>query len=151
MVAGLAARGGRGCGPIRSAMPTVVLIEFKRSPRAFLDALLHSSVLESVREDMLSVGRPCVYADGVKLCLCSAVINDILFSLSRMGRITFQDGHEIEVDDLRARHVLVCPELEDRLLCAISLQPGSGHEGGKCKDNVKVLRRVVIELPKGPW
>ena len=151
MVAGLAARGGRGCGPIRSAMPTVVILEFKRSPKAFLDALLHSSVLEPLREDMLAAGRPCVYADGVKLCLCGAVINDIWFSLSQLGRVTFQDGHEIEVDDLRARHLLVCPELEDRVLCAISLQPGSGHEGGKCKDDVKVLRRVVIELPKGPW
>ena len=147
----MAARGGRGCGPIRSAMPTVVLLEFKRSPKAFLDTLLHSSLLESLRADMLAAGRPCVYADGVKLCLCRAVINDILFSLSQMGRVTFQDGHEIEVDDLRARHLLVCPELEDLVLCAISLIPGSGHEGGKSKDQIKVLRRVVIELPKGPW
>jgi hypothetical protein len=58
-----------------------------------------------------------------------AVINDVLFSLSQVGRATFQDGREIEVDDLRARHVLVCPELEDHVLCAISMQPGSGHEG----------------------
>lgn len=132
-------------------MPTVVLIEFMRSPKSLLDTILQSPLLESLRQEMLAVGRPCIYADGVKLCLCGACINDILFSLSQLESVTFPDGCEIAVDDLRARHLLVCPELEEYVLSAIAVQPGSGLEGGRCIDNVTVKRRLVIDLPRGPW
>jgi len=48
-------------------MPNIVVLEFQRSPAMLLDCIVNGDALEPHRSAMLAVGRPCVFAEGVKL------------------------------------------------------------------------------------
>jgi hypothetical protein len=65
--------------------------------------------------------------------------------------VRYDDGFVFPIEGLRARHVLVSLHWEADLMAAIAATPGTGHAGGKCKDNVKVRRRVILSIPAGPW
>ena len=56
-----------------------VVIEFMRSPEWFLECIVYCSALSKHRDSMLTVGRPCVFSEGVKLLVRPEVVNDALF------------------------------------------------------------------------
>jgi hypothetical protein len=131
----------------------VVVLEFKRSPQWFLDCIISGAVLDRHRLAMLAVGRPCIFADNAKLITRPEEVNDILFHISVAG-VTF-DTMELSWDELRARHLIVSESMEDEVMEALAAAleefPGSGKDGGKWHDAAIVKRRVVIDVPRGPW
>jgi hypothetical protein len=131
-------------------MLDVVILEFQRSPRLFFECMLTSDSLLEHREAMLAVGRTCVFAEGVKLLATPGEVNDILYAVSRTSTIRFDDGAVVAVVDLRARHVVVSLSLEATFLQALAATPGTGVDRGRCRDNVKIKRRVVVAFPLGP-
>jgi hypothetical protein len=74
----------------------------------------------------------------------------VLYHLSRSA-VTFDDGLTVPWDMLRARHVIVSEAWEADLMSALAARKGSGADGGKGKDHVKVKRRVVIDVPAVAW
>jgi hypothetical protein len=68
-------------------------------------------------------------------------VNDVLYHVSRSG----------EWDELRCRHVLISEDWEADLLAAIAACRGTGLDGGKGHDNVRVKRREVIDIPAVAW
>jgi hypothetical protein len=130
-------------------MTKVVALEFGRSPQWFMDCLVDGDAMDKCRSAMLAVGRPCTFAEGVKLFVGPEEVNDVLFHLSGSG-VMFEDKH-FSWDELCPRHVIVSEELEAELMKAIKDNPGSGLNGGQGKDKVKVKRRVVIDIPSSAW
>jgi hypothetical protein len=132
-------------------MPKVVVLEFSRSPQWFLNCLVGGDDLDKHRVAMLAVGRPCIVGgDGAKLFVSPDDVNDVLFHLSSAG-ITFDNGLQCSWDDLRSRHVIVSEALETDVMDALKASKGSGSDGGKGKDNVRVKHRVVIDVPPAAW
>jgi hypothetical protein len=131
-------------------MTKVVALEFARSPQWFLDCLISGDELEQHRAAMLTVGRPCVFAEGAKLFVSPKWANDVLFHLSTAG-VTFDKDVSFSWDELRGRHVIVSETLEPVVLAAIAAHPGSGKDGGQGKDSVRVKRRAVIDIPEAAW
>jgi hypothetical protein len=131
-------------------MIDIVVLEFQRSPRLFFELLLTSDLLSEHREAMLAVGRTCFFGDNVKLLATPSEVNCILYALSRTTTIRFDDGTVQAVADLRARHAVVSLSLEAVVMQALAVTPGTGFEGGKSKDNVKIKRRVLVACPPGP-
>ncbi len=74
----------------------------------------------------------------------------MLFYISTTG-ITFDNCEPLYWDDLRARHMIVSSSLEAEVFAAIAVNPGSGETGGKGKDQVRIKRRVVIDIPSAVW
>jgi hypothetical protein len=136
--------------PFMLAMSRVCVLEFVRSPQWFLDCIICGHALDRHRFAMLAVGRPCIFADGVKLIAKPEDVNDVLFHISSAG-VTFEEGEWLSWDDLRPRHFIVSESLEVEVMAALAEFPGSGIDGGKGKDKVRVKRRVVIDVPRGPW
>jgi hypothetical protein len=131
-------------------MTKVVALEFSRSPQWFFDCLVSGEALDKHRSAMLAVGRPCFFGDeGAKLLVSPEEVNDVLMHLSSAG-VMFEDKH-FSWDELRARHVIVSEALEDDVLTALAESPGSGKDGGKGRDHVRVKRRAVIDIPKAAW
>jgi hypothetical protein len=131
-------------------MTMVVALEFSRSPKWFLDCIVCGEALDKHRSAMLAVGRPCIFgSEGAKLLVSPKVVNDVLLHLSSAG-VTFEDMH-YSWDELRPRHVIVSEALETEVMEAIAACPGTGLDGGKGKDHVRVKRRVVIDVPPGAW
>jgi hypothetical protein len=131
-------------------MPTVVALEFQRSPKCFLDCIVGGEDLDKHMVAMLAVGRPCIFGpDGAKLLVCPDDVNDVLFHLSTSG-LMFDDLH-VSWDDLHPRHIIVSETLEAELMAVLAATPGSGVDGGKGNDKVKVKRRVVLNIPKAVW
>ena len=131
-------------------MIDVVVLEFVRSPRLLFELMLTSDLLLDHREAMLAVGRTCWFANNTKLLATPADVNAILYMLSRTNAMRFDDGTVVATESLNARHVFVSLSLEAVLMDALSATRGTGHEGGKCKDNVKVKRRLLVACPPGP-
>ena len=132
-------------------MPRVVVLEFKRSPQWFLDVIIRGEALDGHRSAMLAVGRPCTFgAHDAKIIVAPEEVHDTLFHLSSIG-VAFDEGPTLWWDDLHPRHVIVSQSLEGDVLAALDASPGSGLDGGKGHDKVKVKRRVVIDVPLGPW
>jgi len=52
---------------------------------------------------------------------------------------------------MQSRHVVVSLSLEADVMEAIAGCEGSGADGGKGKDKVKVKRRIVIDVPAASW
>jgi hypothetical protein len=44
----------------------VVVLSFNRSPREFLDVLIHGAALQPHRDAMLRVGRPMIQGEGLE-------------------------------------------------------------------------------------
>jgi len=132
-------------------MPCIIVLEFKRSPQWFIDVFMHGEALDGHRSAMLAVGRPCIFGpQGAKLIVAPEEVHDALFHLSSTG-VAFDEGPMLWWDDLLPRHVIVSESLEVDVMAALDCSPGSGLDGGKGKDKVKVKRRVVIDVPLGPW
>ena len=132
-------------------MPHVVAIEFCRSPQLLLETLVYGSALDIHRAAMLSVGRPCSFGnEGAKVFVSPDDVHDVMFYISNTG-ITFDTGEPLYWDDLRARHMIVSSSLEAEVFAAIAVNPGSGETGGKGKDQVRIKRRVVIDIPSAVW
>ncbi len=74
----------------------------------------------------------------------------MLFHLSVSG-VTFDDGKHFAWDELRAWHVVVSEVWEAALMSALTRCKGSGVNGGKGHDHLKVQRRVVIDVPAVVW
>ena len=128
-------------------MPQVVAIEFTRSPHLRFETLVYGSALEIHREAMLAFGRPCSFGnEGAKVFVSPDDVHDVLFYISTTG-ITFDNCEPLYWDDLRARHMIVSSSLEAEVFAAIAVNPGSGETGGKGKDQVRIKRRVVIDIP----
>ena len=136
---------------VMAVCPTMlVALEFSRSPQWFFDCLVSGEALDKHRSAMLAVGRPCFFGDeGAKLLVSPEEVNDVLMHLSSAG-VMFEDKH-FSWDELRARHVIVSEALEDDVLTALAESPGSGKDGGKGRDHVRVKRRAVIDIPKAAW
>ncbi len=105
--------------------------------------------MDKCRSAMLAVGRPCIFAAGVKLFVGPEEVNDVLFHLSHSG-VMFEDTH-FSWDELLPRHVIVSEALEADVMQALEDIPGTGLTGGKSKDKVRVKRRVVIDIPSSAW
>jgi len=132
-------------------MPIIVALEFSRSPQWFFDCIFKGDALASLRSAMLAVGRPCFFgAEGAKVLISPEEVNDVLLHLSSAG-ITFDEDLHFSWDELRPRHLIVSEALELEIMAAIAACPGSGLDGGKGKDHVRVKRRVVIDVPPGAW
>jgi hypothetical protein len=132
-------------------MPRVVVLEFTRSPEWFFQCLVAGEALDVHRVAMLAVGRPCFLGEGgAKLIMGPYEINDALLHLRHVG-VTFDTGPTLWWDELRPRHVIVSDALEAAVMAALAECEGSGKDGGKGKDKVKVRRRVEIDVPWGPW
>jgi hypothetical protein len=131
-------------------MLTVVVLEFMRSPQWFLDCFVSGEALDRHRSAMLAVGRPCIFGEGVKLIAHPEEVNDVLLYLSSAG-VTFDEDTRFSWDEMRARHVVVSESLEGEVVAAIAACPGSGKDGGRGKDHVKLRRRVVIDIPRAVW
>jgi hypothetical protein len=131
-------------------MPDVVVLEFLRSPRTLFELIVTSDLLLEHREAMLAVGRTCWFAEKIKLLATPDDVNDILYAMSRTSAIRFDDGFIVPTEKLEARHVFVSLSLEAAFMEALAAIPGTGTEGGKCRDNVKVRRRVLVACPPGP-
>jgi hypothetical protein len=132
-------------------MTKVVALEFGRSPQWFLDCLIGGERLEKHRSAMLEVGRPCTFGpEGAKLLVGPEEVNDVLLHLSIAG-VTFDKNARLSWDELRPRHVIVSEALEAEVMAALAETPGSGADGGKGKDQVKVKRRAVINIPHAAW
>jgi hypothetical protein len=99
---------------------------------------------------MLTVGRPCVFAEDAKLLVRPEVVNDALFHLSRFP-VEFHSDSTLSWDELKPRHLIVSEEWEADIMAALAEFPGSGKDGGRCKDNMRVKRRVVVDVYIGPW
>ena len=99
---------------------------------------------------MEAVGRPCIFGDGAKMRVSPEVVNDVLLHLSRVG-VAFDKDVTLSWEDWRARHVIVSESLEAELMTALAEFPGSGLNGGRGKDHVKVRRRAVIDIPEAAW
>jgi hypothetical protein len=131
-------------------MIDVVVLEFLRSPRMLLELIVTSDKLLEHREAMLAVGRTCWFAGKIKLLATPDDVNDILYAMSRTSAIRFDDGFIVATENLEARHVFVSLSLEAAFMEALAATPGTGTEGGKCRDNVKIKRRVLLACPRGP-
>jgi hypothetical protein len=77
-------------------------------------------------------------------------VNDALFRLSRFP-VEFHNGSTLSWDELKPRHLIVSEEWEADIMAALAEFPGSGTDGGRGRDNVRVKRRVVIDVSIGPW
>jgi hypothetical protein len=131
-------------------MPSVVVLEFRRTPQWFLDCILSGDALDRHRSAMLAVGRPCLFGDSAKIIAIPEDVHDVLFHISSAG-VTFDQRDTLLWDDLRPRHVIVSESLEADVMAALAACRGSGLDGGKGKDQVVVLRRVLLHVPPGPW
>jgi hypothetical protein len=132
-------------------MPIIVAMEFRRSPQWFLDCIVEGDALALHRSAMLAIGRPCFFGpENAKLLITPDEVNDVLLYLSSAG-ITLDEGLHLSWDELRPRHLIVSEALEDEVMAAIAACKGSGLDGGKGKDHVRVKRRVVIDVPPGAW
>jgi hypothetical protein len=131
-------------------MIDVVVLEFARSPRLFFELILTSDLLLEHREAMLAVGRTCWFANKTKLLATPDDVNAILYMLSHTSAMRFDDGTVVTTESLEARHVFVSLSLEAVFMDALAATRGTGNEGGKCKDNVKVRRRLLVACPPGP-
>jgi hypothetical protein len=129
-------------------MPDIIIIEFMRSPALLVETLFKSADLERHRDAMLSVGRPCFFGHGIKLLITPEDVHDVLWWLSATDFIRFEDGFIVAVEDMRPRHLILSMALEFDFLQALDRSPGTGHEGGKCRDNVKVKRKVNLMIPR---
>jgi hypothetical protein len=110
-------------------------------------------MLEAHRDAMLQIGRPTIMGEGVKVLCEPHEVNDILFAIHADG-VTFLDSAQLQLDGLRARHVILSASLETVVMAAIAAEPGTGLTGGQCRDNVRVSRRVNFEVEEGiaaPW
>ena len=129
----------------------VVALEFSRSPQWFLDCFVCGEALDMHRSAMLAVGRPCTFGgEGARLIVSPEVVSDVLLHLSSVG-VTFESDLHLAWDELRARHVIVSESLEAEVMEVIKASKGSGRDGGKGKDHVRVKRRVVIDVHPGAW
>jgi hypothetical protein len=131
-------------------MTKVIVLEFTRSPKCLLDCIVGGEALERHRSAMEAVGRPCIFGDGAKMLVSPEVVNDVLLHLSRVG-VSFNKDETLSWEDWRARHVIVSETLEAELMTALAEFPGSGLDGGRGKDKVKVRRRAVIDIPEAAW
>jgi hypothetical protein len=120
-------------------MLTVILLEFKRSPKGFRDIILTSPRLAPVRESMEENGRPVIFGDGVKVLVWGSTVHAVLHGVCELGL------------DLKARHVLVSAYWERKLLHAIRDWPGSGTNGGRSADGIRIRSRLELQLPAPPW
>jgi hypothetical protein len=132
-------------------MLDLVVLEMMRSPKWFLEFAIASDLLAEPRDAMLAVGRLCFFDEGVKLFATPADVHHILYAFAHTRRLRFEDGSIFDIGDFRPRHVVLSRSLETVFLQALASTPGTGNEGGKCKDNVKVRRRACLLLPRGPW
>jgi hypothetical protein len=130
-------------------MPRFVVLEFSRSPKWFLDCFVSGMAMEGHRSAMLAVGRPCILGEGAKLIVAPSEVNDVLLHLSRAG-VAFDEDSRLLWEDLRPRHVIVSESWEADVMAALAATAGSGLDGGKGKENVRVKRRVVIDMPPAP-
>jgi len=130
-------------------MPCIIVLEFKRSPQWFIDVFMHGEALDGHRSAMLAVGRPCILAEGAKLIVAPSEVNDALLHLSRAG-VAFDEDTRLCWEDFRPWHVIISESLEADVMAALAATPGSGLDGGKGKQKVRVKRRVVIYLPPAP-
>jgi hypothetical protein len=132
------------------AMTQVVVLEFSRSPQWFLECIVSGEALAKHRSAMLAVGRPCIFAEGVKLLAIPEEVNDVLLHLS-CAEVRFDEHTTFSWEELRPRHMIVSKSLEAEVLAAIAKCPGTGKTGGQGKDHVRVKRRVIIEIPRAAW
>ena len=130
-------------------MPLLVVLEFSRCPQWFLDCFVSGKALDGHRSAMLAVGRPCILAEGAKLIVAPSEVNDALLHLSRAG-VAFDEDTRLCWEDFRPWHVIISESLEADVMAALAATPGSGLDGGKGKQNVRVKRRVVIDVPPAP-
>ncbi len=72
----------------------------------------------------------------------------MLYHISCDG-VTFDDGTKVLYDELRCRHVVVSAVWEADLMAALDACKGTGIDGGKGRDRVKVHWRVGIDVPAG--
>jgi hypothetical protein len=77
-------------------------------------------------------------------------VNEVLYHLSKAG-VTFTADCHFTWDELRARHVIISEAWEADLLAAIAACKGTGLDGGKGHDNVRVKRRAVLDVPAVVW
>jgi hypothetical protein len=73
-------------------------------------------------------------------------VNEVLYHLSRAG-VDFDDGCHFTWDELRSRHIIISEAWEADLMASLAGCDGTGLDGGKGKDNVRVKRRAVLEVP----
>ena len=134
-------------------MPTAVVLQFHRTPKWFLRLFVDGPMLEVHRNAMLQIGRPTIMGEGVKVLCEPQEVNDILFAILTDG-VTFADSAHLELDDLRASHVVLSASLEPVVMAAIAAEPGTGLTGGRSRDKVTVSRRADFEVEAGiaaPW
>jgi threonine dehydrogenase-like Zn-dependent dehydrogenase len=72
----------------------------------------------------------------------------LVFLLSR-ATAEFQNDSTLSWDELKPQHLIVSEEWEADTMVALAEFPGSVKDGGKGRDNVRVKRRVVIDVPLG--
>ena len=124
----------------------VVVLQVSRVDRHFLNFWFQAKSLEAHFDAMLSVGRSCFFADRVKILATPGDVNDILNAISLVEFVQFDDGVVLASTELRARHILVSPSLEDVLLKALADALECRCWPGLRPKHCRIRRRAVVMI-----
>jgi len=112
----------------------VLLLEFSRDPQSFHDALLTCPELQDTRDSLVASGFSPDLPSGAKMFvppeLCEVTLEAVRLQSIR----------------LKPRHVLVHPDLESRVIKAISVSKNHVSTGCKGREKVRCKGRKLVPL-----
>ncbi len=95
------------------------------------------------------MGLQCGQESGAKLFMQPQDAPAVTKHLEEHG-VQFPDGHALSFGQLKPRHVVIELSMHIAILTWLQTSPGSGKDGGACKDKMKVRRRAQISCDTQP-
>ena len=139
---------GLHCAAWLGGMPfTVVafsLIEFRRSPKSLLDALMYSPELAHIRAGLENNGISPILESGAKMLVPPEDATTITEYFREHG-IPLGE-RRMFWEDLHPRHLIVGMDVESEVLHAVHTTKGSGVNGGNGRGKVRVKQRQFVCL-----
>ena len=125
------------------------MLEVKRSGSVYLECMSQCLLLELLRDNLEAVGLPWQLGDKGMFVLVDPAVYDDVVTFVMNNPVEFEDGFRwFWSDGNKARYLIVPEGFGDFLVEVVwSFWPGSGVDGGNCRDKPKPKRQVSFHIP----
>ena len=124
------------------------MLQVARSGCVYMDCMSQCRLLQPLRDNLEAAGLPWQLGDKGMLVLVDPAVYDDVVTFVMNNPVEFEDGFRwFWSDGNKARYLIVPEGLGDFLVEVWSFWPGSGVDGGNCRDKLKPRRRVNFHIP----